>query len=146
MSIDVNKGQAILDQMGDKVGDIRGRLTPNGDMSKVTWFRVGGAAELFFQPADADDLALFLKLLPKEVPVTIVGIGSNLLVRDGGIEGVVIRLSARGFGEVKAIEGGCIYAGASASDKKVAAVALDAGLGGFAFYHGIPGASYECWR
>ena len=130
---------ALLDRLGDRFADIKGRISANASMAKITWFRVGGPAELLFQPADEDDLAAFMKLLPNDVPVTIVGIGSNLLVRDGGIDGVVIRLSAKGFGSVEVIEGNRIKAGAAVPDKRVAATALEAGLDGFAFYHGIPG-------
>lgn len=132
-------GNALLARLGD-LSAIRGRLTANAPMEAITWFRVGGPAEILFQPADEDDLAAFLKLLPSDVPVLVVGIGSNLLVRDGGIPGVVIRLSAKGFGQVEVLDETRIRAGAAAPDKRVAAAALDAGIGGFAFYHGIPGA------
>ncbi|GGD92302.1 UDP-N-acetylenolpyruvoylglucosamine reductase [Aureimonas endophytica] len=132
-------GAALLAALGDRLGAIRGRLTPDADMAKITWFRAGGSAELLFQPADEEDLANFLRALPEEIPVTCVGIGSNLLVRDGGLEGVVIRLSAKGFGEVVRVGATQLRAGASAPDKRVAAAALDAGLGGFHFFHGIPG-------
>ncbi len=90
-------------------------------------------------PADADDLAMLMAALPGDVPVTVIGLGSNLLVRDGGIEGVVVRLSARGFGSVAIEKGGRIRAGTALADRRLAAAALEAGLGGFAFYHGIPG-------
>lgn len=130
----------LLAEFGRWTQDIRGRLTPNADMSKVTWFRAGGPAQLMFQPADEDDLAFFLNNLPLHVPVTTVGIGSNLLVRDGGIPGVVIRLSAKGFGDLAREGESCIRAGAAVPDKRLAAFALQCGLGGFAFYHGIPGA------
>jgi UDP-N-acetylmuramate dehydrogenase len=109
-------------------------------MDKVTWFRAGGLADALYQPADEEDLAAFLKAVPQEVPLTIVGVGSNLLVRDGGIAGFVVRLSARGFGEAEVISQTRIRAGAAMPDKRVAAVALEAGIGGFHFYHGIPGA------
>ncbi|GGD20686.1 UDP-N-acetylmuramate dehydrogenase [Aureimonas glaciei] len=132
-------GAALLARLGDRLAGIRGRITPDAGMDKITWFRAGGPAELLFQPADEADLAAFLQALPAEIPVTIVGIGSNLLVRDGGITGVVIRLSAKGFGEATAIDATTIRAGAAAPDKRVAAVALEAGIGGFHFYHGIPG-------
>jgi UDP-N-acetylmuramate dehydrogenase len=132
-------GQAILDRLGAGVSALRGRMTLDAAMDKITWFRAGGTADLLFQPADADDLAAFFKMLPMDVPVTIVGIGSNLLVRDGGISGVVIRLSAKGFGAVKVLNETDIEAGAIALDKQVAAAALEAGIGGFHFYHGIPG-------
>ncbi|MEP1208872.1 MAG: UDP-N-acetylmuramate dehydrogenase [Rhizobiaceae bacterium] len=131
-------GRALLDQLD--VSGIRGRLTPDAPMSKITWFQVGGPADLLFSPADEDDLAKFLKILPGDVPVLVVGIGSNLLVRDGGIEGVVIRLSGRGFGQVEDRGDNRLYAGAATPDKRLATAALEAGLGGFEFYHGIPGA------
>jgi len=118
---------------------IRGRLTPNFGLDVVTWFRVGGPAQALFQPADADDLALFLQRLPESIPVLVIGVGSNLLVRDGGIEGVVIRLSAKGFGAATRLLGDRIRVGAALPDKRVAAFALEEGLSGFAFYHGIPG-------
>ena len=118
---------------------IRGRVTPNAPLAPFTWFRVGGPAELLFQPADADDLALFLQRLSPEIPVTVVGVGSNLLVRDAGVDGVVIRLSAKGFGHAVREGGTLIRAGAALPDKRLAAFALEEGIGGFAFYHGIPG-------
>jgi len=117
---------------------LRGRFSLNADMSKITWFRTGGAAELLFQPADEEDLAAFLRGWPADVPLLVVGIGSNLLVRDGGIKGAVLRLSAKGFGAITA-EGSRLTVGAAASDKRLAQAALAAGLGGFAFYHGVPG-------
>ncbi|GAB4530755.1 MAG: UDP-N-acetylmuramate dehydrogenase [Roseibium sp.] len=118
---------------------VRGKLTANQPLSAVTWFRTGGPAQLMFQPADEDDLAAFLKKLPKDIPVLPVGLGSNLLVRDGGLEGVVVRLSARGFGEIEEIGGDRLRAGAAVPDKRLAEAAAKAGLGGFAFYAGIPG-------
>ncbi|SHF22380.1 UDP-N-acetylmuramate dehydrogenase [Kaistia soli DSM 19436] len=119
---------------------IRGRVTPNFRLDTVTWFRVGGLAQMLFQPADEADLQLFLQQLPAEVPVLVIGVGSNLLVRDGGIPGVVIRLSAKGFGGMERLSGDRIRVGTALPDKRVAAFALDEGLAGFAFYHGIPGA------
>ncbi|QND55451.1 UDP-N-acetylmuramate dehydrogenase [Mesorhizobium huakuii] len=133
-------GQALIDRLGDRLAGLRGRLTPNAEMDKITWFRAGGLAEVLFQPADEEDLAAFLRAVPEEIPLTIVGVGSNLLVRDGGIPGFVIRLSAKGFGEAEAIGPTSIKAGAATPDKRVAALALEAGIGGFHFYHGIPGA------
>jgi UDP-N-acetylmuramate dehydrogenase len=118
---------------------IRGALQPGFDLAPITWFRVGGPAELFFQPADEADLALFLRRLPADVLVTVIGLGSNLLVREGGIPGVTIRLSARGFGQVEPLGGNRLRAGAAVPDKKLAEAALEAGLSGFAFYYGIPG-------
>ena len=132
-------GEALLERLSGEPDGIRGRLQADADMSKLTWFRVGGPADLLFQPADEDDLALFLSRLPAEVPVTVVGVGSNLLVRDGGIEGVVVRLSAKGFGAVEQVSDTRLKAGAAVLDRKLAAAALEAGIGGFAFYHGIPG-------
>ena len=96
-------GEALLRSLGDRLSGVRGRLTPDADMSKITWFRAGGPAELLFQPADEEDLSRFLRALPEEVPVLPVGIGSNLLVRDGGVPGVVVRLSAKGFGEAEQV-------------------------------------------
>lgn len=122
----------------DRIG-LKGRLSADQPLSSVTWFRVGGPVELLFQPADTEDLALFLRNLPDEVPVLPIGLGSNLLVRDGGLDGVVVRLSARGFGAVS-VEGNTIRAGAAVPDKRLAEAAAEAGLGGFAFYAGIPGA------
>jgi UDP-N-acetylmuramate dehydrogenase len=133
-------GEKLIASLGDRLSGVRGRLTPNADMSKITWFRTGGPAELLFQPADEEDLSAFLAALPEEIPVLPVGIGSNLLVRDGGIPGVVIRLSAKGFGQARRISDTRLEAGAICPDKHLAALALDAGLGGFHFYHGIPGA------
>jgi UDP-N-acetylmuramate dehydrogenase len=128
----------VLDRLGD-LSAIRGRVTADAPLAPFTWFRVGGPAEFLFQPADADDLALFLERLDPEIPVTVIGVGSNLLVRDGGIAGVVIRLSARGFGQARGESGDRIRAGAALPDKRLAAFALEEGLAGFAFFHGIPG-------
>ncbi|MCB1489051.1 MAG: UDP-N-acetylmuramate dehydrogenase [Bauldia sp.] len=118
---------------------IRGRISADAEIAPFTWFRVGGPAELLFQPADADDLAEFLHRLNPEIPVTVVGVGSNLLVRDGGVDGVVIRLTAKGFGQTVREAGNRIVAGTALPDKRLAAFARDEGLGGFAFFHGIPG-------
>ena len=118
--------------------DLRGRLLANESLAPLTWFRVGGPAQVLFTPADEDDLAYFLKSLPGELPVTVVGVGSNLIVRDDGVLGVVIRLSPRGFGEASA-EKEIISAGAAALDKRVAEVAAAANLAGLEFLFGIPG-------
>jgi UDP-N-acetylmuramate dehydrogenase len=133
------RGEALLASLGETLSQVRGRLTPDAEMDKITWFRAGGPADILFQPADEDDLRLFLKAVPAEIPLTVVGIGSNLLVREDGIRGVVIRLSAKGFGEARAVSETRLSIGAAIPDKRVAAVALDAGIGGFHFYHGIPG-------
>ena len=118
--------------------DLRGRLLANESLGPLTWFRVGGPAQVLFTPADEDDLAYFLKRLPEEIPVYVIGVGSNLIVRDGGVEGVVIRLSPRGFGSVVA-EGDTVRAGTAALDKRVAEAAAAANIGGLEFYFGIPG-------
>jgi UDP-N-acetylmuramate dehydrogenase len=136
----MTRGQDLLASLGDKLSGLRGKLTPDAEMDKITWFRAGGAADALFQPADEDDLADFLKAVPSTVPVMVVGIGSNLLVREGGIRGFVVRLSAKGFGETEQVSDTRIKAGAACPDKRVAALALEAGIGGFHFYHGIPGA------
>lgn len=132
-------GNALLARLGDRLSGIRGRLTPDTGMDKITWFRAGGLAEVLFQPADEDDLAAFLAAVPEDIPVMTVGIGSNLLVRDGGIKGFVIRLSAKGFGKVERISDTRIQAGTALPDKHLSGFAHDCGLGGFHFYHGIPG-------
>jgi UDP-N-acetylmuramate dehydrogenase len=116
---------------------VRGRLVPNAAIAPMTWFRVGGPADVLFQPADNDDLAEFLAALPDEVPVTVIGVGSNLLVRDGGVRGVVIRL-ARGIADIGVTDNE-VHAGAGALDLHVAAAAARAGLAGLEFLSGIPG-------
>jgi UDP-N-acetylmuramate dehydrogenase len=117
---------------------LRGRLLANESLAPLTWFRVGGPAQVLFTPADADDLAYFLKHLPEDLPLYIVGVGSNLIVRDGGVPGVVIRLSPRGFGEAS-VTGDLVSAGAAVLDKRVAEVAAAANLSGLEFFFGIPG-------
>jgi UDP-N-acetylmuramate dehydrogenase len=117
---------------------LRGRLLANEQLGPLTWFRVGGPAQVLFTPADEDDLAYFLAKLPSELPVYVVGVGSNLIVRDGGMPGVVIRLSPRGFGETVA-DGDVVRAGTAALDKRVAEAAAAADIGGLEFYFGIPG-------
>ena len=118
--------------------DLRGRLTPNALMADITWFRAGGPAQVLFAPADEADLAYFLKNRPIELPLFIVGLGSNLLVRDGGFKGVIIRLG-RGFSDVEIFEGHRLTAGTAVPDVKVARAAAAAGIAGLAFYRGIPG-------
>ena len=121
----------------DRLPPVRGRLTENAPLAGITWFRVGGPAEVMFRPADLADLRAFLSAKPAEVPVTVIGVGSNLLVRDGGVPGVVIRLG-KGFAEIGA-EGSRIIAGAAALDLNVARVAAEAGIAGLEFLSGIPG-------
>ncbi|GGB36702.1 UDP-N-acetylenolpyruvoylglucosamine reductase [Roseibium aquae] len=129
----------LLRTYPDLGAGIRGRLTANQPMSAVTWFRTGGAAQLLFQPADADDLARFLAVLPGDIPVLPVGLGSNLLIRDGGVDGVVVRLSAKGFGGLEQVGETRFRVGAAVPDKRLAEAAAAAGVGGFAFFAGIPG-------
>ena len=112
-------------------------LEANAPIGPLTWFRVGGPAEVLFRPADTEDLAGFLAALPNDVPVTVIGVGSNLLVRDGGIPGVTIRLG-RGFVEITP-DGDEVAAGAGALDINVALTAAQAGIGGLEFLSGIPG-------
>ncbi|HTJ57075.1 MAG TPA: UDP-N-acetylmuramate dehydrogenase [Devosiaceae bacterium] len=129
----------LLPELQPWVSEVRGRLTPNQALSEVTWFRVGGPAQLFFQPADEADLAFFLKHLPQHIRVTVIGLGSNLLIRDGGLDGVVIRLPAKGFGGVEVLEGHRLRVGTAMPDVKVATAAAEAGIDGLSFYRGIPG-------
>lgn len=120
---------------------VRGRLLFDQPLAPFTWFRVGGPAEALFLPADEDDLAAFLAHLPAEVPVTILGVGSNLIVRDGGVEGVSIRLAGRAFGAIDVDpQAQTIESGAGVLDGALARAAADAGLAGLEFYAGIPGA------
>ena len=128
----------ITPELKAAMPELRGRLLANQSLAELTWFRVGGPAQVLFTPVDEDDLAYFLKRLPAELPVYVVGVGSNLIVRDGGMAGVVIRLAPRGFGETSA-SGGVVTAGAAALDKRVAETAAGAGLAGLEFYFGIPG-------
>jgi len=119
---------------------VRGKLSYDVALAPYTWFRVGGPAGALFSPADEQDLAVFLAGLPREIPVTVIGVGSNLIVRDGGVRGVVIRLSPRGFGGVETTADHRVIAGAAALDAQVARVAADAGVDGLAFFRGVPGA------
>ncbi len=130
----------LINRLGEWKNKLRGRLIANQKMSEISWFRVGGEAELFFQPADIEDLQFFLKNLDEEIKVTTIGLGSNLLIRDGGIEGVVIKLSARGFGEIEILENNRMKVGAANPDIRVAKAAAQAGIDGLTFYRGIPGA------
>ncbi|MBY0258392.1 UDP-N-acetylmuramate dehydrogenase [Methylobacterium sp.] len=117
---------------------LRGRLIANQPLSDLTWFRVGGPAQALFTPADAEDLGLLLAALDPEVPVTVIGLGSNLIVRDGGVPGVVVRLGGKAFGTV-AIDGETLRVGTAVPDMRLAKVAAEAGLDGLAFFRGIPG-------
>ena len=120
-----------------RLPEVRGRYSENAPLDKITWFRVGGPAEVSFRPADRDDLLAFLAGKPADVPVTVIGVGSNLLVRDGGVPGVVIRLG-RGFAEI-VVEGEELACGAGALDRNVAKTAQLAALTGLEFLYGVPG-------
>jgi UDP-N-acetylmuramate dehydrogenase len=121
----------------DALPPVRGTYTPDAPLKDLVWFRAGGPAEILFRPADEEDLATFLYAKPADVRVSVIGVGSNLLVRDGGIPGVVIRLPAV-FGKVST-NGTRISAGAAALDANVARLAADAGIAGLEFLRGIPG-------
>ncbi len=121
----------------DRLPAVRGRLRTDAPLDRVSWFRVGGPAEVLFTPADAADLSEFLAAKPADIPVTVLGVCSNVLVRDGGIDGVVIRLG-RAFAMIEA-QDNHVTAGASALDLNVARVACDAGVGGLEFLSGVPG-------
>ena len=122
-----------------RMPDLRGRLLPNQPLAELTWFRVGGPAQVLFMPEDEQDLSYFLAHLPPDIPVSVIGLGSNLIVRDGGVPGVVIRLG-RGFSNVATEEDMRIRAGAAVPDVKVARAAQDAAIAGLSFLRGIPGA------
>src|SRR3974390_402052 len=128
----------IVADLKARMPELRGRLLANQSLAELTWFRVGGPAQVFYIPEDENDLAYFLRNLPTEIPVYVIGAGSNLIVRDGGVPGVIIRLG-RGFNEVKIEDGQRIRAGAAMLDVKVAREAQKAGIAGLAFYSGIPG-------
>jgi UDP-N-acetylmuramate dehydrogenase len=128
----------ITSELKSAAPKLRGRLLPNQSLAEFTWFRVGGPAQVLFMPEDEADLAYFLGALPADIPVTVVGLGSNLIVRDGGVAGIVVRLG-RGFSEVTAA-GVRVTAGAAVPDVKVARAAQEAGIAGLAFMRGIPGA------
>jgi UDP-N-acetylmuramate dehydrogenase len=130
----------LADDLARELPKLRGRIVANQPLAPFTWFRVGGPAEILFSPADEEDLARLLKNLPSEIPVTTIGLGSNLIVRDGGMPGVVVRLGGRAFGEVTAESDHRLRAGAAIPDMKLARAAAEAGIDGLAFYRGIPGA------
>ena len=128
---------AATSHLIDRLPRPRGRLTADAPLGPQTWFRAGGNAEVLFRPADTQDLASFLAELPQDVPVTVLGVSSNVLVRDGGVKGVVVRLM-RGFTGI-AVEGNEVIAGAGAPDLNVALTARDHALAGLEFLSGIPG-------
>jgi UDP-N-acetylmuramate dehydrogenase len=117
---------------------VRGTYAERASLKDLVWFRAGGPAEILFRPADIDDLCAFIAAKPADVPVTMIGVGSNLLIRDGGIPGVVIRLPGA-FGRIERIGDTRIRAGAAALDAAVARAAADAGIAGLEFLRGIPG-------
>lgn len=129
----------IRDAVAAAIPGLKGRLSSNQPLADLTWLRVGGPAQLLYTPSSVEDLALFFAHLPVSYDVTVLGVGSNVIVRDGGIPGIVIRLAGKAFGTVTALEGGFLKAGAAALDKRVADVAFEAGIGGLEFYAGIPG-------
>ena len=129
----------IIPALREQMPELRGRLLPNQSLAELTWFRVGGPAQVLFTPEGEGDLAYFLARLPSEIPVIVVGLGSNLIVRDGGVAGVVIRLG-RGFSDIRIEPEHRIRAGAAVPDVKVARAAQEASIAGLAFYRGIPGA------
>jgi UDP-N-acetylmuramate dehydrogenase len=130
---------SLADLIASTMPGLRGRVLLNEPLAPFTWLRVGGPAEVLFTPSDTEDLAYFLKHLPAEVPVTVIGLASNMIVRDGGIPGVVIRFAPKPFGQIEVEEGHRIRAGAFAADRRVAMAAAEAGIGGLEFLFGIPG-------
>ena len=129
----------IAPALAAQMPELRGRISANQPLAPYTWFRVGGPAQVLFSPADEADLAYFLAHLSRDIPVTVIGLGSNLIVRDGGVPGVVIRLGGRAFGEVEILPDFRLRTGAAVPDMKVARTAAEAGLDGLAFLRGIPG-------
>ena len=129
----------LLPRFSDWIGQVRGKLRVNQSMADVTWFRIGGPAQLFFMPADEADLAFFLSHLPMDIRVRVVGLGSNLLIRDGGLDGVVIRLPVKGFSAIE-LMGDCrVRVGVALPDVRFAQAMAREGIDGFTFYRGIPG-------
>lgn len=128
----------LSDEFMAAMPELGGRLKANAPMSDITWFRVGGPAQILFTPRDEDDLAYFFKHKPVDLPVTVVGLCSNLLVRDGGIPGIVIKLG-RGFNQIEALEGHKIRVGTAVPDMKLARAAAEFGIAGLSFFRGIPG-------
>jgi UDP-N-acetylmuramate dehydrogenase len=129
----------LVPDLRARMPDLRGRLIANQPLAELTWFRVGGPAQVLFIPDDEEDLAYFLARLPPEIPVTMIGLGSNLIIRDGGVPGVAIRLG-RGFGDIAIESHSRVRAGAAVPDVKVARAAQEASIAGLAFLRGIPGA------
>jgi UDP-N-acetylmuramate dehydrogenase len=128
----------LIEKIRAAAPNLRGRLLEDQSLSDLTWFRVGGPAQVLFTPSDEEDLASLLAALDPSVPVTVIGLGSNLIVRDGGIPGVTIRLGGKAFGSVE-IDGDTLRAGTAVPDMRLAKAAAEAGLDGLAFFRGIPG-------
>jgi UDP-N-acetylmuramate dehydrogenase len=129
----------LVPNLRARMPELRGRLIANQPLAELTWFRVGGPAQVLFIPEDENDLAYFLAHLPVDVPVTTVGLGSNLIIRGGGVPGVVIRLG-RGFSDIAIESGARVRVGTAVPDVKVARAAQDASIAGLSFMRGIPGA------
>jgi UDP-N-acetylmuramate dehydrogenase len=127
----------LVPELRKEMSELRGRLLANQSIAGLTWFRVGGPAQLLFTPEDETDLTYFLAHLPAGIPVTVIGLGSNLIVRDGGVPGAVIRLG-RGFSKIT-IEGTRIRVGTAVPDVKIARAGQEAGISGLSFLRGIPG-------
>jgi UDP-N-acetylmuramate dehydrogenase len=126
-------------EMAKAMPDLRGRLLADQPLAPFSWFRVGGLAEVLFTPADEADLAYFMACCPAGVEVGVIGLGSNLIVRDAGVPGVTIRLGGRAFGEIRVEPGQRLRVGTAVPDVKLARAAAEAGIDGLAFYRGIPG-------
>jgi UDP-N-acetylmuramate dehydrogenase len=128
----------IVPELKSCMPELRGRLLANQPLAELAWFRVGGPAQVFYLPEDENDLSYFLRNVSTDIPVTVIGAGSNLIVRDSGVPGVVVRLG-RGFNEIKIEDGHRVVAGAALLDAMVARAAQAAGIAGLAFLSGIPG-------
>lgn len=127
----------MIASLKERLPPVRGRITENAPLAQLTWFRVGGMADILFKPADQDDLVQFLKHCPADIPITVLGVASNIIIRDGGVEGVVIRLG-REFTDI-VVKQNRIVCGAAALDLNVALVTRDHNLTGLEFLSGIPG-------
>ena len=129
----------MTDSLLSRLPSVCGRISENADIAKGTWFRVGGPAEILFKPADMDDLVDFIKQCPRDIPMTMLGLCSNMIIRDGGIKGVVIKMGRDFAGISHDVDTGIITAGAAALDMNVARYSAENGLGGIEFLSGIPG-------
>jgi UDP-N-acetylmuramate dehydrogenase len=130
---------ALVEQLRALAPALRGKLAAEAALAPYTWFRVGGPAEALYSPADEDDLAYLLRMLPRDISVTTIGVGSNLIVRDGGVRGLVIRLGGKRLGAIETTADRRVVAGAAALDSQVARAAAEAGIDGFVFLRGVPG-------